>query len=129
HVTPKHIGDDMPDAKNWALACHSCNFGKANSFAWAATPEAHDYVARGDFGARNEIALRHRWIVLVRTPRCGICNRKADEVDLWVYRRVATGLPIPAMCSTCCSDCAHSRGFDVPRPRWCPEEASRPLAP
>jgi hypothetical protein len=46
HVAPKHYGDDLPDASNWALTRDSCNFGKADTLAWAASAEAHDFLSR-----------------------------------------------------------------------------------
>jgi hypothetical protein len=125
HVAPKHIGDDPIDGSNWAIVCDSCNNGKANALAWATKAEAHDYFHRTDFAKLNEITLAHRWAVLMRSRRCIKCNATTKEKELWVYRRVATGLPIPANCSITCEDCGAFHKLEILLPKWLPDEAGR----
>src|SRR5262249_38762483 len=38
HVAPKHIGDDPGSTRNWGLSCKTCNEGKSDVLAWAASP-------------------------------------------------------------------------------------------
>lgn len=125
HVTPKHLGNDPSDGRNWALACSSCNGGKADVFAWAACAEAHDYLRRNDFSTVNEITLAHRWAVLMRTRNCANCGTPPKQAELWVYRRIATGLPIPANCSVSCLTCATDQKLEILLPKWPPEESKR----
>jgi ferredoxin len=125
HVTPKHLGDDMPNGSNWALACLSCNRGKADVWAWGANASAHDYVGRVGFSDPWRLDLVHRWAVLMRTGRCDRCGNGPDVVELWVYKRIETGLPIPANCGASCVACAKTRGIKVVEPRWDPREALR----
>lgn len=125
HVSPKHLGGDAGDGSNWAISCISCNSGKADSLAWAAQPEAHDYVRRGQFETVDFISLQHRWAVLMRSPRCTFCDKSALESELIVYKRIATGLPIPSHCDTVCAACAAAQGVEVIRPLWNPKEMGR----
>jgi hypothetical protein len=129
HVTPKHLGNDPSDGRNWALACLSCNQGKGDALAWAARPEAHDLVGRNDFLGTGSIKLRQRWSVLMRSRACDACKQGAGIKELWVYRRVRTGLAIPSNCSATCEACAIARGREILRPAWCPEEAQRRVPP
>jgi hypothetical protein len=125
HLAPKHIGDDLEDGSNWAIACQSCNAGKGESFAWAAHPWAHDYFSRTDFANVNSIGLPQRFAVLRRTGRCDGCNREPKSVELHVYKLVPTGLPIPALCSASCSYCLSARGLTPIAPRWAAKETLR----
>lgn len=127
HVTPKHLGDDPVDGKNWAIACASCNFGKAHNLAWAASAQAHDYVSRSDFDSIKQLSLLHRWAVLMRTRKCIKCESLPLNTELWVYRRISTGLPIPANCSITCVSCAKIYSLEVLVPKWDPSEARGPL--
>jgi hypothetical protein len=131
HVAPKHLGDDPQDGSNWAIACLSCNHGKSNSLAWAAKAEAHDFFQRNDFVRPNEISLAHRWSVLMRSRRCVSCGRNPKQTELWIYRRILTGLPIPANCAVTCPDCANSNSLEILRPQWAVGETNRvlPLPP
>jgi hypothetical protein len=126
HIVPKHIGDDPPDGSNWAITCTACNRGKDNIFVWAASAAAFDYVDRNDFGDPQEIGLKQRWCTLARHRQCGFCRATPAQQELWVFRRVKTGLAIPANCSVVCGSCRSSRTLDVPAPRWPVEESSRP---
>lgn len=125
HITPKHIGDDPADGSNWGIACSSCNFGKEDALAWATRPAAHDYYGRNDFSALDEITLAHRWSVLIRSRRCVKCGASPKETELWVYRRVKTGLPIPSNCSVACVPCATSHRLEVLLPKWSQREDVR----
>lgn len=126
HVVPKHLGDDMPDGSNWGIACASCNAGKGDVLAWPASGWAHDYVARNDVTSGREIMLSHRWSVLRRSPRCDYCRAGPLDKELSIYRRIATGLAVPANCSTACLDCIEKKGVERVQPRWAPEESGRP---
>lgn len=125
HVSPKHLGDDPPDGKNWGIACTSCNNGKAESLAWSARPEAHDYISRLAFSEINEIGLPQRWAVLMRSPRCSRCGATSKDTELWVFRRIPTGLPIPVNCSVTCLACAASHRLEILLPKWHPRESRR----
>lgn len=125
HVAPKHLGDDPADGKNWAISCSSCNNGKSNILAWAACAEAHDYLSRKDFSTVNQITLLHRWAVLMRTRKCVKCEARPTQTELWVYRRVSTGLPIPANCSLSCINCASRLNLEILLPKWMDEETNR----
>jgi hypothetical protein len=124
HVSPKHIGNDLADGTNWALACLSCNHGKGDALAWSAVPWAHDSLSRTEFANGDEIGQRHRWVILRRSSRCE-CGATPGSMELWVYKRVRTGLPIPSNCGATCEGCAASRARDILRVRWCPEESLR----
>jgi HNH endonuclease len=130
HVIPKHLGDDPADGKNWAISCQSCNEGKGDGLAWAATPQAHDYFSRNDFDDVNHLSLSHRFAVLRRSNRCEDCDAPPSMAELWVFRRVPTGLPVPANCGVICSGCATRRpNVEILVPRWSATEAARPAAP
>ena len=124
HIAPKHIGDDIPDGSNWALSCSSCNMGKGDALAWAATVAAHDYVTRSQFADPRRLSLEHRWSVLARSPQCDRCLVGTAKIELRVYLRVATGLPVPSNCSTVCVDCAPYRS-QVLEIEWCNGEEDR----
>ncbi len=125
HVTPKHLGDDNPDGRNWAISCTSCNEGKGDSLAWSARPEAHDFIGRKDISATSVIGLTHRWSVLMRERQCEYCEASTTEAELWVYRRITTGLPVPVNCGATCENCAVSRKLEILTPRWASKEAGR----
>ncbi|WP_420814190.1 HNH endonuclease [Nannocystis exedens] len=125
HLTPKHLGDDIPDGSNWALTCSTCNEGKADSFAWAATQWAHDYFHRGDPVGEAEIGAYQRWVVLARSRRCSFCSLGTREVELHVFRRVRTGLAIPANCAAACIACGRAKNVDFLIPRWAARELRR----
>lgn len=129
HVAPKILGDDLFDGSNWALACRSCNLGKGESLAWAARPESLDFMRRLDFQDPNKIGLAQRWAVLMRQPSCEVCGAETTDAELWAYRRVPTGLPVPSHCSTACGPCSSARGFEVLPPMWDVKEVSRPPIP
>lgn len=128
HVAPKHIGDDMADGSNWSLTCESCNQGKADTFAWSTAREAHDYLGRNEFEGSSRIDLRHRIAVLLRAQRCDHCTGDPSMTELWVYRRVPTGLPIPSNCGAACSDCAQTHHLEVLLPLWVLRERTRHLS-
>lgn len=125
HMAPKHLGDDLPDGRNWALSCSTCNAGKGSVLAWAATAAAHDYINRTDPFGLAKITQVHRWSVLMRTRRCSICSAPPSETELWVYRRIKTGLAIPSNCSTVCVKCAQVNPFEILTPIWGPKEEQR----
>jgi hypothetical protein len=125
HVAPYYLGDDMPDSSNWALSCRSCNEGKGDALAWAAQREAHGFIPRVDLSGANQIALQHRWIVLMRSKRCKSCNHGTRESELWVFRVISTGLPIPANCGVACGPCAIARNWEILLPKWAATETSR----
>jgi hypothetical protein len=126
HMIPHHLGDDPSDGSNWGLACMSCNSGKADTLAWAAQSFAHDFFARSDFDDTRLIPLRPRWSVLMRSRNCALCSKTPRETELWVYRRIRTGLPIPANCAATCLPCARSNKLELIKPRWFePFEARR----
>lgn len=127
HMAPKHLGDDLPDGSNWALSCSTCNAGKGATLSWAATPAAHDYIARTDPFGTGQITQQHRWSVLMRTKACVSCAKTASQTELWVYKRVSTGLSIPANCSTTCDQCASAEKLNILTPMWAPKEAHRKL--
>ncbi len=125
HVTPKHLGDDHVDGRNWAICCCSCNNGKGDSLAWSARPEAHDFIGRNEISAISVIGLKHRWSVLMRERRCEYCKAAATEAELWVYRRIKTGLPVPVNCGVTCEGCAVNRKPEILAPIWVPQEEGR----
>jgi hypothetical protein len=125
HVTPYHLGDDPVNGTNWALACASCNTGKADTLAWAAQSSAHDFFTRTDFVTANRIPLPQRWTVLMRTRQCVFCGKQPIATELWIYRRIATGIAIPAHCSATCVDCARTEKLEILLPRWVPSEGGR----
>lgn len=125
HVAPKHIGNDAPDTTNWALACIACNQGKSDVMAWAARKSAHDYMGRTDFAVIHSISLQRRWSVLMRTGACDRCKSGPDQVELFVYRRIRTGLPIPSNCSAICGDCAGKTSVELIAVMWPPVEQGR----
>lgn len=125
HVTPKHLGDDPVDGRNWAISCSSCNSGKDDSFAWSARPEAHDFIGRRDIPEAGIIGLKHRWSVLMRGRVCEHCGCSTDSSELWVYRRIKTGLPVPVNCGVICEGCAQSKKPDILEPTWVAQEGGR----
>jgi HNH endonuclease len=125
HVAPKHLGNDLPDGSNWALSCQSCNSGKSDTLAWAATAEAHDFMSRSAFAKTHTIGLAQRWSVLARLAECDSCGARTTAEELWVYRRVRTGLPIPGNCSATCVKCAGSRKRDLLNVDWADQETER----
>lgn len=129
HVVPKHLGDDPPDGSNWALACLSCNVGKADLLAWSASQWAYDYFDRNHSLTPNSLELTHRWIVLRRTPECSQCGLDSRHTELWIYRRVRTGIPIPSNCSVACETCARARrsDLDLLTVKWHDSERGRGL--
>jgi len=127
HVVPKHLGNDLADGSNWALSCFTCNMGKGDSLAWAARQSAHDYMTRIGFGELAKLDREHRWAVLMRGRECDECTAGVTEAELWVYRRVSTGLPIPANCSVTCLRCGTRRGLEILEPAWAPGEEGRTL--
>jgi hypothetical protein len=124
HVTPKHIGSDPLDGSNWAIACTSCNSGKADTFAWASASYAHDFLNRLDFSLPR-LGLPQRWSVLMRDRHCVKCGKGPEDAELWVYRRVATGLMIPANCGTVCDTCVKTDTVAVLTPNWEEKEKAR----
>ena len=129
HIVPKHIGDDVPSGVNWGLACNSCNNGKGDSLAWASSPWAHDYFGRNDFLIEGRITLKHRWSVLRRTNHCEKCFKTPKDVEIWVFRRIKTGLPIPSNCSSICLDCSSLDVIEILEPNFIGEEKKRwPIA-
>jgi hypothetical protein len=129
HVAPKHIGNDQPDGSNWALACTSCNIGKSDALAWSTRPEAHDFLDRLAFERTEQIGLAQRWAVLMRERRCDKCRRTPAECELWPYKRIATGLAIPANCSATCISCMTTGSREPLAPAWHPEESLRGTPP
>ena len=129
HVVPKHLGDDLPDGSNWALACASCNEGKGNTFAWSATSGAHDFVERNDVSNPRYVSLSHRWVALRRSPQCSLCGVPPTKAELWVFRRVPTGLAIPTNCAVTCQRCGQDHTLQVLRVRWAEKESQRPHFP
>jgi hypothetical protein len=129
HIVPKHLGNDPSDGTNWGLSCTSCNYGKGAALAWSATPWAHDYLGRTQFSTPDGITLQHRWVTLRRSPKCEFCGTGPKDAELWVRKRVQTGLPIPANCSTVCTACARTRGAKVLKTVWAPAERGRAIGP
>lgn len=127
HVIPKHIGNDVGQGLNWGLSCASCNLGKADSMAWSTNAWAHDYLERNDFAEIGAIGLRSRWIVLRRSPECDFCKCSTREHQLWMYKRIRTGLPIPSNCSTTCALCAAKHKKEILLVRWAEEEKKRAM--
>jgi len=127
HVTPNHLGDDPLDGRNWAIACSSCNTGKDDTFAWSARAEAHDFIARRDIPATKVIGLRQRWSVLMRSRSCEYCGSSTQTVELWVYRRIKSGLPVPVNCGVSCGDCAKARHLEILTPIWASREQGRSI--
>jgi 5-methylcytosine-specific restriction endonuclease McrA len=125
HVTPKHLGDDPPDGRNWALSCGSCNIGKDDAFAWSARPEAHDFIGRNDISVTGLIGLKHRWSILMRGRLCEQCGSATGSSELWVYRRIRTGLPVPVNCGVICEGCAQTRKPEILSPLWIDQEKGR----
>ncbi|MCM5571084.1 hypothetical protein M6I34_11260 [Burkholderiaceae bacterium FT117] len=125
HMLPKHIGDDPPEAKNWAIACLSCNAGKRDLLSWATSQFAFDFFERNDFQAVGQIGLTHRWIVLCRDGKCDGCGVSPSYAELFVYKRVRTGLSIPANCSTMCQACIRERMVAPLSVDWSPREKGR----
>jgi HNH endonuclease len=125
HITPKHLGDDPDDGTNWALVCTACNEGKSSALTWSTTPYAYDYPERNDFHEPDCISLHHRWVVLRRSPTCAGCRATAQNAELMVYKRVPTGLPIPANCSTICTVCAVAKAIAPLAVRWPEKERAR----
>lgn len=125
HVTPKHLGDDHSDGRNWAVTCRSCNTGKGDCLAWASRPEAHDFLGRNDIATTQIIGLTHRWSVLMRERGCEYCKMTTAAAELWVYRRIKTGLPVPVNCGATCEDCAEKRTLEILRPNWDLKEVGR----
>lgn len=122
HVVPKHIGDDVPDASNWAIACQCCNFGKSDALAWSSRPEAHDFMSRKAFGRPEEITPAHRWAVLRRSRECRKCKKTAIDVELGVTKVIKTGLPIPSNCHVVCVNCAEKEQVNLLKVAWDDEE-------
>jgi hypothetical protein len=127
HIVPKHIGDDPVDGSNWGLACMSCNKGKADHLAWSANAYAHDFVSRSHFHSPEILHLEHRWVVLRRSPECDSCQITAKDAELFVYKRVATGLAIPSNCSVTCEECAVKRSVFCLPVSWHQKEKDRNL--
>jgi len=127
HITPNHLGDDPLDGRNWAIVCSSCNSGKDDSFAWSARPEAHDFIGRKDIAATKVIALKQRWSVLMRDRCCEHCGSTTEETELWVYRRIRTGLPVPVNCGVACANCARTKLLEVLTPIWAAREQGRAI--
>ena len=125
HIVPKHIGDDVPSGANWGLSCNSCNNGKGDSLSWSASPWAHDFFNRNDFLVDGEITLKHRWTVLRRTNHCTKCLKKPQETEIWVFRRIKTGLPVPSNCSSICLYCSSNEGVEILKPIFIGEESRR----
>jgi len=125
HVAPMHLGDDPLDGSNWAIACSSCNTGKAEVLAWPTTPEALDFMGRVDFTAINEIGLPQRWCVLMRSRLCYDCGATVRDTELWIFRRIKTGLPIPVNCSSTCVVCAKRNKLEILLPKWVQKELGR----
>jgi hypothetical protein len=125
HLVPKHLGDDPADGSNWALACTTCNSGKGDALAWSATQWAHDYVRRNQLADPDVLEREHRWVVLRRAERCDTCRVGPQSAELFVYRRVRSGLPIPANCSVTCKDCGVRLGREILRVAWADIEGDR----
>ena len=125
HMLPKHLGDDLPDAQNWAIACTSCNSGKQDSVVWSTSAYAFDYFERNDFLDLGKVRLTHRWTVLCRDGKCEACSASAKDRELFVYKRVSTGLAIPTNCSTICAPCSVANGKEPLSVDWNPLESSR----
>jgi len=129
HISPKHIGDDSADGKNWGLACTTCNHGKADTLAWAATHHAHDYISRSDFETPNVISRQHRWAVLMRGRRCCFCDKTVLSTEIFVFRRTSTGLPVPSHCGLSCLSCGVDNLVDFLVPAFHPGEIGRSAHP
>jgi hypothetical protein len=125
HYSPKHLGDDPPDSRNWAIACKTCNNGKGDALAWASMPEAHDYFGRTQLSGASRISQRHRWAVLMRHRKCVMCGIEPNQRELVIIKRVRTGLPIPANCAAVCRNCGVAHKSLVLTAEWAPEEAAR----
>lgn len=125
HVSPKHIGDDFSDGRNWALACASCNAGKSDTLAWAANAYAHDYVRRSDLLNIAAISREHRWAVLMRDKRCAYCSASPKKTELFIVRRVRTGLPVPANCAAACNSCVAAQTLELLAADYMPDESGR----
>lgn len=125
HMLPKHIGDDPPQARNWAIACTSCNSGKRDHVSWSTSPFAFDFFERNDFQVDGQISLTHRWTVICRDGRCGRCGALPSEAELFVYKRVRTGLSIPTNCATICGQCCVTYGIQPLGVAWDSREAGR----
>jgi hypothetical protein len=125
HIAPKHIGGDHYSETNWALSCTSCNSGKEDTFAWPACSKAHDFLTRSDFAEPFRIGLPQRWSVLMRDRKCKMCNLDSTQTELWIFRRVITGLPTPANCGVTCLACSNLHDLDLVEIRWDQKEAMR----
>jgi len=125
HMAPKHIGDDMPDSSNWAIACLTCNSGKGDLISWATSPFAFGYLRGSHFKDPKLICIESRWIVLVRDRACDSCKKGPLEIELGVYRKISTGLPIPQYCAATCFECAVINSKEVLATAWCSEEGTR----
>ena len=125
HVAPMHLGDDPFDGKNWGIACSSCNTGKAEVLAWPTTLQALDYMDRLGFMTVDEIGLPQRWSILMRSRSCYSCAVTAKIDELWIFRRIRTGLAIPANCSSTCVSCAKKNNLEILLPQWDQKELGR----
>jgi hypothetical protein len=125
HVAPKHLGNDPIDGSNWGIACSSCNTGKAEVLAWPTTLAALDYMDRLGFMRVNEISLAQRWSILMRSRSCHNCLITARNEELWIFRRIRTGLAIPANCSSTCVGCAKKNNLEILLPQWDQKELGR----
>lgn len=128
HMVPKHIGDDLPDGKNWAISCMSCNTGKADTLAWGSSSAAHGDIGRKQIGM-STLGLAQRWVVLARDLVCIACGADAKSRSLWVYHRNTTGLLIPSHCGVVCDSCAQGDQFHIPTPDWVDRESARAINP
>lgn len=125
HMLPKHLGDDLPEALNWAIACSSCNSGKQDSVVWSTTAYAFDFFERNDFQDLEKVSLKHRWTVLCRDGKCDDCGIRARDSELFVYKRINTGLAIPTNCSTTCLPCSVNMGINPLAVDWLANEVGR----
>lgn len=128
HILPKHMGSDPDDGTNWALSCSTCNQGKSDSISWSTTAHAYDYISRQDTADPFRISPNFRWVILRRSGHCDCCGKPPKLSELAIHLRVPTGLPIPANCTSRCTDCAKTvNGSRIVQVRWGPKELGRGL--
>ena len=125
HMAPKHLGDDMPDTSNWAIACTTCNSGKGETLAWSSSAFSLGFLRARHFVDPFSICGEVRWAVLVRDRKCDTCGVGPDLCELGVHLQVQTGLPIPLNCSTTCGNCATLHGKKLLKCQWDDKEVGR----
>ena len=125
HMAPKHIGDDMPDTSNWAIACTTCNSGKGETLSWSTSPFATGYLRAKHFVDPSFICGETRWAILARDTECDTCKQNPTDVELGIYRKISTGLPIPQFCAATCANCALAEGKEILSVKWDNLESTR----